>query len=918
MSSLLKTDPGDFAIEFAVTILVAISLITAATLLAARGLRRNPAARHCILLWGLVWILVSPLATIGFARAGFCLISLPGTCKIVWSSFEAMPTSFADSPVEVAFLPDGASSAPSDHRRALSSQSPPVDRSPDRKEPIELAFKANPSTQHAKARVFESATVSNNAGKRSARVQTLRTAAMALFAFWSLGTVLLLAGICRSYVRLHSIRRSFVPAPVESIGAVLDDVRRILNLPTLPEMNLSDRVHTPCVMGVYRSVVVLPSRWTDAMTSAQLRDVLLHECAHVLRRDCLVVLVQRITGALFWPHPLIHLLNRRLASVREEVCDNYVLAGGDAVSYGETLLRLAEFAGLLRPVSASVGILHWRGTLEDRIAGLIDESRSTRTRIGRKSAIIVAAVFGLLCMLTCGSGLISAQSPPQPTAPASTSAVPSPPEKLSKPAAPSPTPAKLEASPASAKMHVRLMDPLTKFSVEQQLTINRIELVKGQPHTVFVPEAALTALGIRRGSTDLLPVAKKPTRMPPLVLPGTTAFDPTSIIRIRATFGSSPSSVKVIELGQAIEAYDDGRRITKRSREIRSGDRVLKGELLVAFFSPDVANKKNELIDGIYQRRLDEEIVKRMEARPDQAPEALVLTARRNVQADLIAINRAEDGLRTWGLPETEIQALRNQAERVKLDDAQKRLREHDRSDFDRLARVEVRSPADGIIVERNVSLHEIVVDNTYPLLQVVKLEPGASGPWLTVFANVPQDFVPTLEGLRRSSPERMRWTVKTVHGKPLVGSIDDIGWLIDPNQRTAVVRGHVENKQGELRAGQFVSAAVELPVPRDVVEVPSDCVVDDGQQNVIFVQKDLTKPNYTLRRIEVAYRFDKTVFIRSKPFAKGEEITPDETEKGLLPKEPLLPGERIVQSGVGELKAAISAREAEANHRPQ
>ena len=58
--------------------------------------------------------------------------------------------------------------------------------------------------------------------------------------------------------------------------------------------------------------------------------------------------------------------------------------------------------------------------------------------------------------------------------------------------------------------------------------------------------------------------------------------------------------------------------------------------------------------------------------------------------------------------------------------------------------------------------------------------------------------------------------------------------------------------------------------------------------------------------------RFDKTVFVRSKPFAKGEELTPEEIELGMLPKQPLLPGDHVLQSGVGELKTALVDRESQ------
>jgi len=84
------------------------------------------------------------------------------------------------------------------------------------------------------------------------------------------------------------------------------------------------------------------------------------------------------------------------------------------------------------------------------------------------------------------------------------------------------------------------------------------------------------------------------------------------------------------------------------------------------------------------------------------------------------------------------------------------------------------------------------------------------------------------------------------------------------------------------------------------------NAVVDDGRECIVFVQSDPTKHRYTERRVEVTHRYRKVLFVRSRPFAKGEEITKDEKEQGLLPREPLRPGERVLTSGVLELKKEL------------
>jgi cobalt-zinc-cadmium efflux system membrane fusion protein len=436
-----------------------------------------------------------------------------------------------------------------------------------------------------------------------------------------------------------------------------------------------------------------------------------------------------------------------------------------------------------------------------------------------------------------------------------------------------------------------------------------VELVKGQPHTLFVPQNVRAALGIRKDNVDQIVTAARPTRTRPLPMPGTTMLDPTRLLPIRALFAPSPSSAQVVEIGTIEEDRLKTGSTTTVRRELRSGDKVTKGNLLAAFYSVDVGNKKNDLIDAIYQLKFDSHVLERWESHAAVVPDIQLWQQKRAVQGDINTLNRAVSTLRTWGIPEEDIQALRDEAERVKPEDAEKRLKQRDKANFDRWARVEIKAPDDGIIVERNITAHTVVSDNTINLFQIAKLDEDGGGPRLYVVANCPEDDLPALQAL----PERARrWTISTVGSAPLDGFIDDISYIIDPNDHTAKVKGHIDNKEGRLLAGKMISAKVELPPPSDVVEVPPSAVGDDGQQSIVFVETDAQKQHYTMRRVELVRRFEKSVFVRSKPYGKDEGRTLEEVELGMLPKQPLLPGERILGTGVGELKSAVLEKESQ------
>lgn len=449
----------------------------------------------------------------------------------------------------------------------------------------------------------------------------------------------------------------------------------------------------------------------------------------------------------------------------------------------------------------------------------------------------------------------------------------------------------------------------------QKDAVASVELVPGKPHTLVVPEDVRNALGIRKDNVDQIVTVAKPTRTRPLTMPGTTMLDPTRLIPVRALFAPSPSSAQVVEIGTIEEDRLKTGSTTSHRRELRSGDRVTKGNLLAVFYSVDVGNKKNDLIDAIYQLKLDSQILERWQSKAAVVPDVMLWQQKKAVEADINALNRAVSTLRTWGIPESDIQAVREEAEKVKPEDAEKRLKQHDRANFDRWARVEITAPDDGVIVERNITAHTVVSDNTLNLFQIAKLDEEGSGPRLYVVANCPEDDLPSLQSL----PERARrWTITTAGSEPMEGYIDDISYIIDPNDHTAKVKGHIENKEGRLLAGKMISAKVELPPPQDVVEVPTDAVVDDGQQSIVFVQTDPQKQQYTMRRVELVGRFDHSLFVRNRPFTKAEERTAEEAELKMLPKQPLAPGERILGTGVGELKTALLDKESQPHPEPK
>src|SRR5262249_10213036 len=135
--------------------------------------------------------------------------------------------------------------------------------------------------------------------------------------------------------------------------------------------------------------------------------------------------------------------------------------------------------------------------------------------------------------------------------------------------------------------------------------------------------------------------------------------------------------------------------------------------------SKDLGEKKSELVDAMTQLHLDQDTLKKLEelySSSGGTSEAALRQARRNVSAGINAVNKAKRTLLTWKVPPDEIKAIEDEANRII---ARKGKRDPKReTDW---ARVDIKAPITGVIVEKNALVGHIV-DTTTDLFKVADM----------------------------------------------------------------------------------------------------------------------------------------------------------------------------------------------------
>jgi beta-lactamase regulating signal transducer with metallopeptidase domain len=194
---------------------------------------------------------------------------------------------------------------------------------------------------------------------------------LCLLFLWMAVSCLLLGRIVKSYVHLQELRNRARPASAELVVRFTERLRDS-GTSRAPQLLVSDEVISPLAAGFLHPVVILPDFLLEEIAEPELDYVLLHELAHVARRDDWTNLMGRLAFAAFVLHPVAAWVLRCIEREREIACDDWVVAAtGSAVHYAETLAHLFEFCCTRRRELLATGMAHRSSKLGERIEILL-------------------------------------------------------------------------------------------------------------------------------------------------------------------------------------------------------------------------------------------------------------------------------------------------------------------------------------------------------------------------------------------------------------------------------------------------------------------------------------------------------------------------------------------------------------------
>jgi HEAT repeat protein/beta-lactamase regulating signal transducer with metallopeptidase domain len=196
---------------------------------------------------------------------------------------------------------------------------------------------------------------------------------------WAAGGLLLIARLALGFISSRRLRTRAEEVSEPAWIDLLEGARERLDVRQPVALRWSGRVQLPMTLGLFRPAILLPLA-ADSYSMPRRSAVILHELAHVRRRDLWTQLLSQLASAAFWWNPLVWIAARHMRLLSERASDDLVLdAGARPSDYAHDLLEMArglhkERANLL----GSVTMAH-RSRFEERLLAILDP------RIARKA-----------------------------------------------------------------------------------------------------------------------------------------------------------------------------------------------------------------------------------------------------------------------------------------------------------------------------------------------------------------------------------------------------------------------------------------------------------------------------------------------------------------------------------------------------
>ncbi len=222
-----------------------------------------------------------------------------------------------------------------------------------------------------------------------------------LAAAWLCGFIAVIAVWCVRWRRIATVVQQAEPLQDGCEVAILRRLENAGGISQPIEAVVTPGVLEPGIFGIFRPVLVWPQDISEHLDNEHIQAILAHEICHARHRDNLAAALHMLVEAIFWFHPPVWWMGKRLVEERERACDEQALElGNEPQIYAESILKTCEFC-VGSPLVCVSGVTG--GDLKERIVRIM-ANRGIRP-LDRRRKLLLATAGLLAIVVPLGFGL---------------------------------------------------------------------------------------------------------------------------------------------------------------------------------------------------------------------------------------------------------------------------------------------------------------------------------------------------------------------------------------------------------------------------------------------------------------------------------------------------------------------------------
>jgi beta-lactamase regulating signal transducer with metallopeptidase domain len=223
--------------------------------------------------------------------------------------------------------------------------------------------------------------------------------AMLVFVLWVVAAAVALLRLGLGFWNLRKLRAGSVAVDPTELDPVVRRTFEEFHASRPVVLATSEDARVPAALGFWKPMIVLPAWTLRELPAGELNAILLHEFAHLRRWDDWTNLLQKIVRAVFFFHPAVWWIERRLSLEREMACDDAVLAQtGNPRGYAQCLIALLEKSFARRGLQMAQATVDRTREALTRVARILDHQRPSTTRVWKPALGLVGA-FSAICLI---------------------------------------------------------------------------------------------------------------------------------------------------------------------------------------------------------------------------------------------------------------------------------------------------------------------------------------------------------------------------------------------------------------------------------------------------------------------------------------------------------------------------------------